>query len=71
VDAIRQTALDRLGDVGDAGLAESVLVAGIRFRLKERFPAMPPQEVFGVLKELVTQGRVRQSAGRYRRSGRW
>lgn len=70
-DAIRSTALERLDDVGEAGLAEPILVAGIRFRLRDRFPALPPHEVFVVLKELVAAGRVRASAGRYRRAGRW
>ncbi len=69
--AIRNVSLERLGGVGDAGLAEPVLVAGVRHRLKEQYPTLPPHEVFAVLKELVAQGRVRLSAGRYRRAGRW
>ncbi len=68
--AIRAVAIDRIDDSGENGLQEAVLTAGIRFRLRDRFPLLPPQEIQSVLAEIKASGRARWTAGRYLRRGR-
>src|SRR5688500_2177005 len=45
-------ALERLGRNPEKGLAETVLVAGVRHAAKDRYPDMTPLEVVTVLKQL-------------------
>ena len=64
--------LDRLTDYREQGLKEDVLVAGIRHRARTEYADVSPLEIVGVLKELQEVGRVRHSAGRWKRVvGSW
>lgn len=65
---IRDTVLDRLADAFEGGLAESVLIAGVRHRARDMWPDMQGHEVKSVLNDLASMGRARQSAGRWRLS---
>lgn len=62
---VRDQCLERLGRVGDKGLGEVVLIAGVRHVAKDRYPDMLPIEVKGVLKDLMGRSLVRYSAGRW------
>ena len=68
---VQQVALERLGAVGERGLIEAVLIAAIRARGKDDFSDLLPHEVTAVLRSLKDAGRVRYSAGRWMRAGRW
>lgn len=69
---VRDVVLERLADYIEQGLREDVLLAGIKHRARADYPDLTPPEVIGVLKDLQTAGRVRHSAGRWRRVlGSW
>ena len=62
--------MERLGEARESGLAEAVLVAGIRHRARSEYPRLMPFEITSVLSDLEKAGRVRKSAGRWSRSRR-
>ncbi|MEQ1501269.1 MAG: hypothetical protein ABMB14_03520 [Myxococcota bacterium] len=64
-DFVVDQCLERLARTSDKGLAEAVLVAGVRHAAREQYPDMPPIEVTYVLKQLRDANRVRYSAGRW------
>lgn len=64
-DFVVEQAIERLARVGEKGLAEMVLVAGIRHAGAETYPDLTPVEITGVLKTLRDAKRVRNSAGRW------
>lgn len=64
-DFVVDQAMERLARTSDKGLAEAVLVAGIRHAAREQYPDMTPVEVTTVLKQLKETNRVRNSAGRW------
>lgn len=49
----------------DRGLAETVLVAGVRHAGREMYPDLTPVEITTILKQLRDANRVRYSAGRW------
>ncbi|MCB9680864.1 MAG: hypothetical protein H6733_05270 [Alphaproteobacteria bacterium] len=63
---IRQVLLERLGRPTDAGLLETVLVAGVKHRGRDRYADMTPKEVTDELKALEREGKVKHSAGRWK-----
>ena len=70
--AISRLCLERLGSSSEKGLAEPVLVAGIRHRCKSLgLGAVSPAEVTSVLRQLKTEERVRYSAGRWMANTHW
>jgi len=69
---LSEQALERLSEYLEQGLREDVLVTGLRHRARAQYPDLTPLEIVGVLKELANSGRVRVSAGRWKRViGRW
>lgn len=68
---IRDTVLERLDDYMEQGLREDVLIAGVKHRGRAHYPDMTNPEVLGVMRDLGTAGRVKQSAGRWRRMMTW
>lgn len=69
---IVELCLERLDDYREQGLKEDVLVAGVKHRARNEYPDLTPAEITGVLRELAATGRVKQSAGRWRRIlGAW
>lgn len=63
--------LEKLTLYRDAGLAESVLVAGIRKDAEQIWPTLMPWEITKMLRSLQQAGQVRRSAGRWVRVGRF
>jgi hypothetical protein len=63
--------LEKLTLYRDAGLAEAVLIAGIRKDAEETYPALMPWEINKVLRTLQQAGQVRRTAGRWVRVGRF
>ena len=63
--------LERLAGRSENGLAEVVLIAGIRHAARGTYPHLTAPEVTAVLKGLKESGRVRHSAGRWSVPGRW
>lgn len=57
--------LERLARSPEKGLAEMVLVAGVKHAANGPYPDMAPVEITGVLKQLRDANRVRFSAGRW------
>lgn len=57
--------LERVAQAPESGLAEAVLLAGIKHRARDRFPHLSPADIQAVLRELKANNRVRYSAGRY------
>lgn len=68
---IRDMVLERLEDYHEQGLREDVLVAGVRHRGRTQYPDLTGVEVVGVLRDLQTAGRVKHSAGRWKRNLGW
>ncbi|MEZ4241692.1 MAG: hypothetical protein R3F59_37205 [Myxococcota bacterium] len=64
-DFVVDQCIERLGRSIEKGLAEMVLVAGVRQAAKEQYPDITPLEITGVLKQLRDASRVRYSAGRW------
>lgn len=62
-----QVLLERLADYLEQGLREDVLIAGVRHRARADYPDMTGAEVTAALRDLQTSGRVKHSAGRWRR----
>jgi hypothetical protein len=71
VEHVTEIVLDRLGGASERGLAEAVLIAGIRHRAKAEFPKVLPHEIMTVMRELKEAGRVRYSAGRWSKGSGW
>lgn len=68
---ISSACLERLTPYREAGLAEPVLVAGIRKEAEDAYPDLMPWEITKVLRTLQDNGQVRRSAGRWARVGRF
>ena len=68
---IRDTVLERLDDYMEQGLREDVLIAGVKHRCRAHYPDITTPEVLSVMRDLGTAGRVKQSAGRWRRMMTW
>jgi hypothetical protein len=64
-DFVIDQCIERLARSSEKGLAETVLVAGVRHAAREQYPDMTPLEITGVLKQLKETSRVRYSAGRW------
>lgn len=64
-DFIVDQCLERLARTSDKGLAETVLVAGVRHAGREGYPDLTPLDITTVLKQLKEANRVRYSAGRW------
>ena len=64
-DFVIDQCMERLGRTSDKGLAEAVLVAGVRHAGKETYPDLTPLEITGILRQLKETNRVRYSAGRW------
>lgn len=63
---IEKICMERLNGATDKGLAEAVLIAGVRHRAKtEGYEDVTPAEVTSALRGLKTADRVRTSAGRW------
>ncbi|MFT4626176.1 MAG: hypothetical protein ACI8PZ_004851 [Myxococcota bacterium] len=71
IEHVTEIILERLGSSSERGLAEKVLIAGIRHRAREEFPTLLPHEIMTVLRDLKESGRVRYSAGRWSRGTGW
>jgi hypothetical protein len=67
---VRQVCMERLVASREKGLAEQVLVAGIRHRAREVYGDLTPREVVLVLKSLEATGRVKHTAQRWMIMGR-
>jgi hypothetical protein len=68
---LEQIVLERLAAVSDKGLAEAVLLAGVKHRAKSTYDDVTPVQVKSALSNLKDSGRVRFSAGRWSAAGRW
>jgi hypothetical protein len=68
---VRNITLERLDEAGEKGLIEAVLVATVKSRAKESYPNLLPHQILAVLRGMKDSGRVRNSAGRWMRMGRW
>jgi hypothetical protein len=68
---LEQLCLQRLAGVTDKGLAEAVLVAGVKHLAKDRYDDVTPRQVLDALKSLKESGRARYSAGRWSYAGRY
>lgn len=64
-DFVVDQSLERLARTTDKGLAETVLVAGVRHAGRDAYPDLTPLEIVQVLKSLKEANRVRYSAGRW------
>lgn len=62
---IRQVCMERLSACKEKGLAEPVLLAGVRHRATAVYPDLTPREVILVLRSLEDTGRVRHTANRW------
>jgi hypothetical protein len=62
---IQEQLLERLARATEHGLAEAVLVAGVRHAAKESYPDLTPVEVTGILRQMRDGHVVRYSAGRW------
>jgi len=76
VDTERQTFLEqicmeRLASATEKGLAEVVLVAGVRHRAKGTYDDVTPKQVKAALEALKDSSRARYSAGRWAAASRW
>ena len=70
IDFVSGVVLERLASRTDSGLAEGVLVAGVRHRARGAYPNLAPHVVTGVLKDLLKRGKISYSAGRWKYAGR-
>ncbi len=68
---ISSACLEKLTQYREKGLAEPVLIAGIRKDAEERYSDLMPYEITKVLRTLQDAGQVRRSAGRWSRVGRF
>ena len=68
---ISTTVLERLAPYREKGLAELVLVAGVRKDAADSYPDLMPFEITKVLRQLQDSGQVRHSAGRWSMAGRF
>jgi hypothetical protein len=64
-DFVIDQCMERLARSPEKGLAELVLVAGVKHAAQGQYPDMAPVEITGVLKQLKEANRVRFSAGRW------
>ena len=68
---LEQICLERLAGATEKGLAELVLVAGVRHRAKGTYDDVTPKQVKAALEALKDSNRARYSAGRWAAAGRW
>lgn len=64
-DFVVDQCMERLARSLEKGLAEAVLVAGVKHAALSQYPDLAPVEITGVLKQLREANRVRFSAGRW------
>jgi hypothetical protein len=69
VSWVEQVVLERLAGRSQ-GLLETVLIAGLKHRARERFPDLTQQEITKILKGMSEKGTVRFSARRWSVAGR-
>jgi len=62
---IQEQLVERLARATEHGLAEAVLIAGVRHAAKETYPDLTPVEVTGILRQMRDVHVVRYSAGRW------
>lgn len=62
---LRDLCIERLASASENGLAEHVLIAGVRHRARSAYPKVGPHEVVAVLNDLLKRGLARKSAGRW------
>lgn len=63
--------LERLRSYRETGLAEAILVAGVRHGAKDLYSDLGPQDVMEALRALRDIGKVKHSAGRWSAVARW
>ncbi len=68
---VTQLLQERLARYAEGGLAETVLMIGVRKQAQEDDPAVSVADVTAALKELEARGVVRRSAGRVFLARRW
>ena len=72
IQALQEICMERLHGASDSGLAQAVMVAGIRHRAGQSgLAGVTPAEVLKALRNLEQAGRVRQSAGRWMSARMW
>jgi hypothetical protein len=76
IDEIRQKyliqkCLERLAQYEDRGLAEQILLVGIRKQAEETYPDVRGTEVLGALKTMEDRGMARKTAKRWILERRW
>ena len=70
--AVQNLCMERLQGASDRGLAQAVMVAGIRHRAGQAgLSGVTPAEVMKALRTLEQAGRVRHSAGRWMSTRTW
>jgi len=69
LEFVSSVILERLAGKSESGLAERVLMAGVRHRARELYPNLSPHVVNTVLKELLKSGKVSVSAKRWKYVG--
>jgi hypothetical protein len=62
---VRDQLVERLARATEHGLAENVLVAGVRHAARASYPDLTPVEVTGILRQMKNGNIVRFSAGRW------
>jgi len=71
LDFLVQTCMERLSRYKERGLAEPVLVVGVRKKAEDTYPGTSGQDVQAALKHLEESGQVKRSAGRWMVRERW
>lgn len=66
-----QKCLERLAQYEERGLAEQILLVGIRKQAEDTYPDVRGTEVIGALKTMEDRGMVRKSAKRWILERRW
>jgi hypothetical protein len=62
---VQEQLVERLARATEQGLAEAVLIAGVRHAAKESYPDLTPVEITGILRQMRDGHVVRYSAGRW------
>lgn len=68
---LSERCMERLAKYRDKGLAEQILVVGVRKQAEESFPDTSSRDVVETLKHMEKQGKVKKSAGRWMVKPRW
>ena len=68
---LRRLLMERLSGYSESGLAEVVLMAGVRHAAREEYPHLINGDIMKVLKALKETGQIRYSAGRWSLPSRW